>query len=910
MAAWAGLAREFVGSGGVLLLGACREEDYKSELVVGPTVMVDPKLDGDLARAIAEGIEASGVQTTLDVQEAFDHSDGLLMEFISMLLTGKRLRQVIGEQIAARLSPGRAVERDVIRLVSTAHAAGIRVEAETLQRLVRGEDLTPALDIANRELLLLTEDGDAWVGLHELRSQIARDVLHSLPPPTLSATLQRLATSLPFSDAGRLVEFYARHGADLTSSADAIAERLRGSDPLSPPDGIALVESMQMADALRHSAACLSVLDQMRPAELDPRVALFFAYSHRFGGVRLDTHGIEAFRSLVAIADRLPEPPESLAARAVSHIPSERAMGTLRQASAEEAASWIEALEGLAGRESFNAEQLWASMGSASIRWRARVAASILAWSRSNGINADAGWLGPLTDRLKLLANELDDCVALEVRDEGGDKVVAARLLTPEDDSRLHDRSVETCRIVLDLIPEADVSDVVVVAPGGERFTVGDFADWHKHIRREKLPRISRANSNARFHRATRTLLAATNWTEPIRMLVDASQQLGTLTEQSLAWLLNPNHSRAMRQEAADQAARTIRRLVGSPGLPQPAETDVISDLATDSLAAALQLFKDLAVQDEDSRRDLQVATRCRTVAQQILQASDRSLPLLSSGMEPLPGGLSNGLLLIANLLFIRADLGRLPSVRRARAETWHQCATRIVAAETLRAEARERRVFTGTLGLVGDRWSLEKCPHVDLKSVQFLTNRWAVIFPADTEEEVGEFIRGILTEPTADSLAFRTFLLWESSGQLLPTHAMKLGIGHWWPVEADEIQEVAASTNMSILSSAAYEAWTNFVSTLVLASRSAGMGRLRHKAGLDQDPAKFESALRQAQESMRGLPDALAREASALIGAVRDEPSSDQPMLAEELYAAVTSNDVSRRVETMNQLSLKALFL
>ena len=135
--------REFVDSPGVLLLGACREEDHRPDLVVGRTTIVDPKLDRELAGSIAEALTDRMVLTSLDVSEAFDASDGLLMEFLSMLMTGRRLKQVVEQQVRARLREDRATEREVFRYVATAHAVGVALPVEVLETLIPHRDLPP-----------------------------------------------------------------------------------------------------------------------------------------------------------------------------------------------------------------------------------------------------------------------------------------------------------------------------------------------------------------------------------------------------------------------------------------------------------------------------------------------------------------------------------------------------------------------------------------------------------------------------------------------------------------------------------------------------------------------------------------------------------------------------------------------
>ena len=85
--------------------------------------------------------------------------------------------------------------------------------------------------------------------------------------------------------------------------------------------------------------------------------------------------------------------------------------------------------------------------------------------------------LGTLDDRVQRVGAELPDCIGAETKDEPDGRVVSLRLLVPEDDAVLHDRSVQTCRTILDLCPEADIAEVIVVTPGGDRYAVGGVED-------------------------------------------------------------------------------------------------------------------------------------------------------------------------------------------------------------------------------------------------------------------------------------------------------------------------------------------------------------------------------------------------------------------------------------------------
>ena len=332
---------------GVLLLGACREEDYHPELAVGRTTIVDPKLDRRLAKSIAETLANRQVLTVRDVAEAFDAFEGLLMEFLSMLLTGRRLQQVVEEQVAARMVEERATERETLRYVATAHAAGVSLPAEVLPTLIPGRDLAPALSLLHREHILVSDDESRWQGLHELRSTIARDYLHQFPPPTAATTMRHLVKHLPARDSSRIIESYALIDADLESAAEAVSEIFNSRD-VGADDGAQLVASLAMADAFRHARECLRVVEDLRPKRLDPESALLVAYTHRFAGVSFDSLKdiSPGFSHMIEMAAALPERQASLRDLSLRDLSSQTARDIAVRGTPDQAIAWLESLEG------------------------------------------------------------------------------------------------------------------------------------------------------------------------------------------------------------------------------------------------------------------------------------------------------------------------------------------------------------------------------------------------------------------------------------------------------------------------------------------------------------------------------------------------------------------------------------
>ena len=146
---------------------------------------------------------------------------------------------------------------------------------------------------------------------------------------------------------------------------------------------------------------------------------------------------------------------------------------------------------------------------------------------------------------------------------------MTVRLLVPADEATLHERSVETCQMILDLCPEADIAEVIVLTPDGDRYSVGELEAGYKRIPRANLPRPTQVAINANFLRAGRLLLTSRYWTEPIRVLAEASRQLLAMWNDAVAWLINPHHNARRRREAVALITSMLNQLAAGPREPE-----------------------------------------------------------------------------------------------------------------------------------------------------------------------------------------------------------------------------------------------------------------------------------------------------------------------------------------------------
>lgn len=240
-------------------------------------------------------------------EEAVARADGLLMEFIALATTGRRLREVLADQITDLQIPQRRLDRTVLRLVCAAHTLGVEVAADALPAvLCQPADLVgDALERLADEHLVVNEDGIGWKGLHDLRTQVLLQLLHTSPPPTLAATYAETVLVLPAAARPSALRRAASHIAAVAAKAQAhdlpgderraglqqalrplsqaIADQLRACVTDPPWDVFAaahaagLLETADRLDTLAHLHAALPLVERECPPTLEAPTLLWMA---------------------------------------------------------------------------------------------------------------------------------------------------------------------------------------------------------------------------------------------------------------------------------------------------------------------------------------------------------------------------------------------------------------------------------------------------------------------------------------------------------------------------------------------------------------------------------------------------------------------------------------------------------
>ena len=126
---WNALAHNLSGLEEVYFLGSIRQEDTNLIVNQADTGFVSVSLDENLAESIWRELSIRNQTGWSHWREPFEQSDDLMLEYVHILTRGKRLDDVIGDQVRQRETEGRDDELAIIRSTSVLCARGGEVRA-------------------------------------------------------------------------------------------------------------------------------------------------------------------------------------------------------------------------------------------------------------------------------------------------------------------------------------------------------------------------------------------------------------------------------------------------------------------------------------------------------------------------------------------------------------------------------------------------------------------------------------------------------------------------------------------------------------------------------------------------------------------------------------------------------------
>ena len=177
---WNILVRELRELPDVYLLGSVRNEDMALIANHSDTGFFEVSLNENLAQSVWQKLANQRQTNWSHWLEPFEQSEGLMLEYVHLLTQGKRLADVIGEQVRQRKQERRHDELAIIRGTAALCALGGEVEARRLFELLElpSDSASEALQRLIDEHLVRQSRPGVLGGLHTLRSKALSDASH------------------------------------------------------------------------------------------------------------------------------------------------------------------------------------------------------------------------------------------------------------------------------------------------------------------------------------------------------------------------------------------------------------------------------------------------------------------------------------------------------------------------------------------------------------------------------------------------------------------------------------------------------------------------------------------------------------------------------------------------------------
>lgn len=539
------------------LLGAARAEDFHPSLLVGATRVVQPRLDEATAVEIGARIYDLGITQRMDVEEALALSEGLLMEFLALLTTGQRLRQVLAGQVAGLANPDRRLQRDAARLLTAAHTLGLSLRADRLGAVLTtaaDQDMVgDALGVLRDEHVIIA-DGTSWKGLHELRSATITELLHENPPPTIGATWARVVDLIDAGQTGWMLRRVAERAPEsLPELMPSIGHLLAGPGK-SAADVAKVLEGAERADNTLYVQASTPILRAALTPGIGIETLSTLAYPMRNQSFTWDPSGSDLWDRAVtgvrAVAAQMPLRVDFDATliQACAPLTSEVLERLLTEADIVDAVRLLEA-----GRQHLTVpvphvrsliERAPAPHDVVTAMHYSRL---IAASTRHVPPEQYESTFGAVRDRAQAVAAA--DPWSLEVTiDVAAAKIVVERLLPSESamppamdwdipranaSDILNAETVACLERLVDACPELKQFEIRTMTASGVPYLVADHEPGHKDMAREVFPDRASVRQSVGYQAALRRATTSQTWTEVVIEQIELARELTALTEQT-----------------------------------------------------------------------------------------------------------------------------------------------------------------------------------------------------------------------------------------------------------------------------------------------------------------------------------------------------------------------------------------
>lgn len=469
---WDLLRGRAVATDGVLLFGTVRNEDLVQLGSLAGTETVDVVLDEASAEAIFAGLQRRGATEAPHWQEAFESSNGLTLEFAYLLTHGKRLQEVIGDQIDDRARQNRDDELDLLGLVAVAHQWGatlrLQLVAETLGAV--GAALRTPIRRLAKEHLLVETDG-VLRGLHPVRSHAISYAIHRTPPPLLRSTFSSVLRTV---DDAQLPRFITSALADTPGLSDVVLDAV---DPgtVTARRLASFLQGLRLADSEEAIQEWLTIVEEEGVKRASHLTVVMLALAG-------SDMGSATPPTIRAVLDGIAEvEPGHRRDTLADRVGAEAISALVFSAEPVDAQALLATLHGWDGALTLSADPRSApfvrALAASDLRTLTEVISTVHDFDAQLGVDL-IGVLGGENEMLERIRAEEPWLLEAEIRESPDGPIGYARILHVSDEAQENprERCVALARTLLRLLPSIVKPDVEALWPGRRRIEVGGHA--------------------------------------------------------------------------------------------------------------------------------------------------------------------------------------------------------------------------------------------------------------------------------------------------------------------------------------------------------------------------------------------------------------------------------------------------
>jgi hypothetical protein len=589
---WARLREAAAAIPGVVLIASARREDIATMGDLSSCATIDVRLDEDAAESIFNGLVRRGVTKAPHWAEAFEASNGLTLEYTHLLTSGRRLAEVVGEQVHRRISERRHDELEVLSLVSVADRWTAALDTGQLAAACSVSDFEMRASMSRLvDEHLVVERAGVVTGVHRLRSVALTDAIHSQPPPTLDETVARV---LDLVATQQLHRFIANLLRDQSGAASVVLTQ-GSTGHLNPARVTAYLHGLRLADTLEAAKSWRDIADRCGVAATTQPLLFQFVIAELEFADLFPAELRQAQTEMLQVAG--PDWRRGL----VQQIGARRLVDLLLSTNDVDAAarllSTLDDLEAALSTECRDSllehRQLIDGLSEAAIPQLADCLAAARSCDKAIA-EALVDELGGEAAMLERLRAENPWVIELDVRNIDDAPVGFARLLHVSDELQGDPRqqAIDFGRLLLRCLPSIESVDVQALLPGGLELQLGDFTHGVSRLQRRYDHSTLRVAFTQARTRAVLSLLGATDTErlatalplleELLNLILEVGSQIATgrATASNESW---PDRITTLHEQA-----RSLPPAIGGLQLADTALGEEATVPLTDSLSSLI----------------------------------------------------------------------------------------------------------------------------------------------------------------------------------------------------------------------------------------------------------------------------------------------------------------------------------